>query len=55
MKRIVRSLVLVLVIGASAIASMGSRSAASSCCVTNDDGTVTCVPPCDEPAACCIH
>lgn len=54
MKKILRSLALVLLVGASALASMGSRSAASSCCVTNDDGTIACVPPCDEPAACCI-
>jgi len=54
MKSIVRTLVLVLAIGASALASMGSRSANESCCITNDDGSVTCVPPCDEPASCCI-
>ena len=54
MKSIVRTLVLVFVIGASALASMGSRSAADSCCVTSDDGTITCVPPCDEPATCCV-
>lgn len=54
MKKVIRSLVLVFVIGASALASMGSRSAASSCCVTNSDGTMSCVPPCDQPAACCI-
>lgn len=55
MKSIVRSLFLVLVIGASALASMGSRSADSSCCVTSDDGTTICVPPCPEPATCCLH
>ena len=55
MKSIVRSLLLVLVIGASALASMGSRSVDSSCCMTGDDGTMSCVPPCPEPATCCVR
>jgi len=53
MKSIVRSLLLVLVIGASALASMGSRSVDGTCCMTSDDGTM-CVPPCPEPATCCV-
>jgi len=53
MNKVLRTLVLVFVIGASALASMGSRSKADSCCITNDDGSVTCVPPCDQPATCC--
>jgi len=52
--KVLRTLVFVFVIGASALASMGSRSASESCCVTSDDGSMTCVPPCDEPASCCI-
>jgi hypothetical protein len=47
MKKILGPLALALLIGVSALASMGSRSVSADCC------TPSCDPACDPSPACC--
>jgi hypothetical protein len=54
MKKVLGTLALALVIGVSALASMGSAACGPECCVTQDDVT-TCTPACDAPSESCAE
>jgi hypothetical protein len=54
MKKVLGTLAFALLLGVSALASMGSAACSPECCVTHDDVT-TCTPACEAPSETCVE
>jgi hypothetical protein len=52
MKNVLGTLAFALLIGVSALASMGSTTACDPACCVSDDDVATCAPACDPAPTC---
>jgi hypothetical protein len=55
MKKFLGTLAFALLIGVSALASLGSRAACDPSCCVEDNDVTTCTPACEAPSETCVE